>query len=140
MNRVGKKSGGFSVIELLITLVVVGVVFTAFTTTFAGVENISKKATDVAAANQVVYAKLQEYENKNFTSLPSTSPSGTLQQVEDFSAALPSVLESPRSGLVYINTLSSTLKQIDIKATFGSGATQRHIEYVSFIQKNGLGR
>ncbi len=131
---------GFSVIELIVTLVVVGVIFTAFTTTFAGIENISKKATDVATASQLTYAKLQEYENKNFASLPATSPSGTLRQVEDFSASLPAVLESPRSGKVYINTFSSTLKQIDVKVTFGSGPTQRYIEYVTFIQKNGLGR
>lgn len=134
------SAGGFSVVELLITLIVVGIVFTAFTTTFAGVENISKKGTDVALASQITFAKLQEYENKNFNSLPTTAPTGTLQQVEDFSASLPGVLETPRSGKVYINTLSNTLKQVDVKATFGSGATQRYIEYVSFIQKNGLGR
>ncbi len=135
-----QNSGGFSVVELLITLVVVGVVFIAFTTSFASISNISKKGTDIATAGQLAYAKLQEYENLSFASLPSTAPIGTLQQVEDFSASLPGVLEAPRSGLVYINTSSSTLKQVDVKLTFGSGSTQRYIEYVTFIQKNGAGR
>lgn len=131
---------GFSVVELLITLIVIGVVFIAFTTSFASISNISKKGTDVATAGQLAYAKLQEYENLNFASLPSTAPTGTLQQVEDFSASLPGILEAPRSGLVYINTSSPTLKQVDVKVAFGSGATQRYIEYVTFIQKNGSGR
>ncbi|MDB5160918.1 MAG: hypothetical protein JWO96_298 [Candidatus Saccharibacteria bacterium] len=126
--------------ELLITLLVVGIVFLAFTTTFAGIANISKKGTDVASASQTAFAKLQEYENLNFNNLPSTTPTGSLQQVEDFSSSLPSVLESPRSGLVFINTSSSTLKQVVVKVTFGSGATQRYIEYTTFIQKQGLGR
>lgn len=135
-----KNAGGFSVVELLITLIVVGVVFIAFTTTFASVSNISKKGSDIATASQQAYAKLQEYENLNYNSLPTTTPTGSLQEVEDFSSALPAVLEKPRVGKVYINTSSITLKQVVVRLTFGSGATQRYIEYVTFIQKNGAGR
>lgn len=133
-------SQGFTVVELLITLIVVGVVFMAFTTTFAGVENISKKGNDVAIASTQAFAKLQQYEGMNFTSLPTTAPVGSLQEVEDFSASLPTALESPRSGKVFINTSSSTLKQVDVRVSFGSGPSQRYIEYVTFIQRNGLGR
>jgi prepilin-type N-terminal cleavage/methylation domain-containing protein len=140
MSMKTKGTAGFTVIELLITLLVVGIVFIAFTTTFAGVENISKKGNDIAAASTQAFAKLQQYEGMNFTSLPTTSPAGTLKQVEDFSSSLPTSLESPRTGLVYINTSSATLKQVDVKITFGSGASQRYIEYITFIQKNGLGR
>lgn len=135
-----RSSGGFTVIELVITLIVVGVVFIAFSTTFAGVENISKKGSDIATASSLAFAKLETYENLDFTSLPTTSPAGTLVQVEDFSSSLPSVLETPRVGKVYINTTSSTLKQVDVQVTFGSGASQRFIEYDTFIQKNGVGR
>jgi len=138
MNK--KTAQGFTVIELLITLIVVGVVFLAFTTTYAGITNISKKGTDVATASQMAFAKLQEYENLDFNNLPPTAPIGSLQQVEDFSSSLPGVLEAPRTGIVYINTVSSTLKQVVVKVTFGSGASQRYIEYDTFIQKHGVGR
>lgn len=131
---------GFSVVELLITLIVVGAVFIAFSTTFAGVQNITKKGKDIAVASQHVSAKLAEYENLNFNSLPSTTPVDTLQEVEDFSASLPTVLEQPRSGKVYVNTKSISLKQVLVRVTFGSGPSQRFIEYVTFIQKDGLGR
>lgn len=131
---------GFTLIELLITLVVVGVVFLAFTTTYAGITNIAKKGTDVATASQLGFAKLQEYENLNYNNLPSTTPQGTLKQVEDFSNSLPPVLETPRSGLVYINTVSTTLKQVVVKVAFGSGVSQRYIEYDTFIQLHGVGR
>jgi prepilin-type N-terminal cleavage/methylation domain-containing protein len=135
-----KIARGFTIIELLITLLVIGVVFLSFTTTYAGISNISKKGTDVATASQIAFAKLQEYENLNYNSLPTTTPAGSLQQVENFSGSLPAVLETPRSGLVYISTVSATLKQVIVKVTFGSGPSQRHIEYVTFIQKNGVGR
>ena len=135
-----KTDQGFTLIELLITLVVIGVVFLSFTTTYAGITNISKKGTDVASASQMTFAKLQQYENLNYNSLPSTTPLGSLVQVEDFSSSLPAILDKPRIGIVYINTVSTTLKQIVVKVTFGSGASQRYIEYDTFIQKNGLGR
>ena len=139
-----KNVGGFTVVELLITLIVVGIVFVSFTTTFAGVMNISKKGSDVALASQTAFAKLQEYENLNFTSLPTTTPSGTLVLINpdstNFTASLPSILGSPRTGQIYVNTVSPTLKQVLVRVTFGSGPTQRLIEYTTFIQKQGLGR
>lgn len=138
MSRV--PSHGFSVVELLITLVAVGILFMAFTTTFSGINNISKKGSDIAAASQIAYAKMEEYENLNYNNLPTTAPAGSLQEVEDFSSTLPTYLESPRTGKVYINTSSQTLKQVVVRVTFGTGNPQRFLEYSTFIQKNGLGR
>ncbi len=131
---------GFSAVELLITLIVVGVVFTAFTDSFISIQNINKKATDIATGNQYAFAKLQEYETLNYNSLPNTTPVNTLQEVADFSASLPTTLEQPRVGKVYVNTKSNSLKQVVVRVTFGSGAVQRYIEYVTMIQKNGIGR
>ena len=134
------SSQGFTVVELLITLVVIGVLFTSFTTTFAGLENISKKGNDVTLASTQAFSKLQTYENLNYTSLPATAPAGTLVEVEDFSGSLPTSLESPRVGKVYVNSSTSSMKQVLVRVTFGSGSSQRFIEYVTFIQKNGVGR
>ncbi|MCW1908832.1 MAG: hypothetical protein KIH63_005855 [Candidatus Saccharibacteria bacterium] len=134
------EKDGFSVVELLITLIVIGVTFGAFVTSFASIQNIYKKAVDINTANAIAFAKLQDYENLNFNSLPATTPTGTLQQVEDFSASLPSTLEKPRTGIVYVNTVSGTLKQVVVDIKFGSGASQRQIQYANFIQKYGIGR
>jgi type II secretory pathway pseudopilin PulG len=140
MKSTPRDEYGFSVVELLITLIVIGVVFGAFVTTFTSIQNINKKSIDINTVNVLAYAKLQEYENKNFASLPTTTPQGSLQQVEDFGASLPTTLEGPRSATVYVNTVSSTLKQVVVNIQFGSGPSQRQIQYGDFIQKNGLGR
>jgi prepilin-type N-terminal cleavage/methylation domain-containing protein len=140
MNKLHQDTRGFSVVELLITLIVIGVVFGTFLTAFTSIQNINKKSLDLSAANTLAFAKVQEYENKNYTSLPTTSPAGTLVEVEDFSPTLPASFESPKTAKVYVNTVSPSLKQIVVTITFGSGATQRQIQYGNFIQKNGLGR
>lgn len=134
-----KNQLGFSAVELLITLIVVGVVFLSFTTTYAGLLNLTKKGTDIATASQLAFAKLQEFENDNYNNLPAGGD-GSLVSVDDFSSSLPAVLEAPRTGNVYINSVSPTLKQVVVRVSFGSGPAERFIEYTTFIQKHGVGR
>lgn len=140
MDENSHRESGFSIVELLITLVVIGVAFGAFIVTYTSIQNISKKAIDISSANSLAFAKMQEYENKTFTSLPVTSPAGTLVEVEDFSSTLPTSFEKPRSAKVYINTMSGNLKHVVVTIRFGSGPSERKIEYGNFIQRNGLGR
>jgi prepilin-type N-terminal cleavage/methylation domain-containing protein len=135
-----KNQAGFSIVELLVTLVIIGTTFSAFMVTFTTIQSTNKKSLDISQSNNIAFQKIQQYENTIFTSLPNTSPIGSLQMVEDFSSELPSSLESPRVGQVFISTQSSTLKQIVVNITFGSGEGQRQIEYASLIQNNGLGR
>jgi type II secretory pathway pseudopilin PulG len=140
MSALQDESDGFAVVELLITLIIIGVAFGAFLITFTTIQNINKKALDINRANSVAFEKVQFYENMNYTSLPATTPTGTLVEVEDFSTSLSKTLEAPRVGKVYINTLSSSLKQVVVTIEFGSGADKRIVQYGDFIQKNGLGR
>jgi prepilin-type N-terminal cleavage/methylation domain-containing protein len=137
MNNL-RSQAGFTAIELLITVIVIGVTFGAFTTTFTTIQNINKVAIDVNLGNTAAFAKVQDYENEPFASLPNTTPQGTLQQIEDFSSSLPATLPSPRVGQVYINSMSPTLKQLVVKVQYGSGAGQRQLQYADFLQKNGL--
>ena len=134
------SSEGFSIVELLIALIIIGTAFGAFMVSFTTIQSINKKALDIAESNSLAFAKVQEYENKLFTSLPATTPSGTLQQVEDFSSSLPNSLEAPRVGKVYINSASNTMKQVVVTIEFGSGASKRTVQYANFIQRDGLGR
>lgn len=139
-TRDRNQQGGFTIVELLITLIVIGVVFGAFMTTFTSIQNINKKALDVNAASVAAFTKLEEYENQNYTLLPATSPNGELKEVEDFGSTLNTTLEAPRTGKVYINTISPTLKQVVVSVEYGSGGAKRVIQYATFIQRSGLGR
>lgn len=140
MSDIIKDQKGFSIVELLVTLIVIGVVFGAFMTTFTSIQSINKKSIDLNAANTVAFAKMQHYENTAFSSLPNTTPQNTLQQVEDFSSSLPSNLAAPRVATVHINSISPSLKQVVVNVQYGSGGTQQTVQYANFIQKNGIGR
>jgi competence protein ComGC len=139
MSTIWQTSDGFTAVELLVMLVVLVIVFTSFANSFSTIQHINKEALDINTANQIAFAKVEQYENEPFSSLPSTTPAGTLVQVEDFSSSLPSSLQNPRTAIVYINSVSSTLKQVIVDVEYGNNAAQKHIlEYADFIQKNGL--
>jgi prepilin-type N-terminal cleavage/methylation domain-containing protein len=137
MRGIQKDNYGFTAIELILTIVVLAIVFTTFTSTLSTLKNVNKKALDISQANTLAFAKVQDYENKPYASLPNTTPSGTLVMVEDFSSSLPTSLKSP-TGKVYINTISSTLKQVIVDVEYGSTNDPHTIQYADFIQKNGL--
>lgn len=134
------KTAGFSTIELLVTLIIIGIVFGAFVTTFVAIQNINKKSSDIQIANSYGFEKVQQYENIPFTSLANTTPAGSLIEIEDFSSTLPESLQSPRVGKVYANSVSPTLKHIVISIEYGSGSSKQDIQYATFIQRNGLGQ
>lgn len=139
-KKIIESESGFSVVELLITLIIIGVFFGSFTLAFTSIQGINKKANDVMDANQLAFSKVQEYENKSFNSIPSTTPAGSLVEVENFSASLPGTLEKPKTGKVYINTISPTLKQVVVTIEFGSNSSIRRVQYGDFIQAQGVGR
>lgn len=136
-----KKSGsGFATVELLVTLVTIGIIFGAFMTTFITIQNINKKARDIQTSNTIAFEKTQEYENKLFDTIPSTTPSGTLVEVEDFSGQIPTTIGGPRVGKVYVNSVSPTLKHVVISVEFGEDPLKQTIQYATFIQRHGVGQ
>lgn len=140
MSSKREQQQGFAVVELLITIIIIGVVYGAFMITFTTIQSINKKALDISKANDLAFAKVQEYENKNFDDINNTTPANSLIEVEDFSSSLPGSFEKPSSAKVYINTASPTLKEVVVDISFGAGQTARNIKYADFIQKGGLGQ
>ncbi len=135
-----RRSDGFATVELLVTIIIIGLVFGSFITTFNTISNINKKARDIQKSNVIAFEKLQKYENTDFGSLPNSSINGTWDEIEDFSNEIPDTVESPRVGKAYVNTNSNTLKQIGVQVEFGSGGSKQTITYVTYVQKNGVGR
>lgn len=131
---------GFATVELIVTLIVIGLIFSAFIGTFTTIQNLNKKSSDIQKANNIGFEKSQEYENMAFASIPGSGAPGSLVEVEDFSSQLSSTIPAPRVGKVFVDNLSPTLKHIVINVEFGQNATKQSVQYVNFIQRNGVGR
>ncbi len=141
MKRVREPVGerGFSIIELMVTLFVLGTVLTSVLSMFAQVDYITDRARELLLAHTSAFEKLQTYENKSFTSIIPGS-SGSSYQVEDFSASLPSNLTGPKTARVYVKSISPTLKRVDVQVAYQDRRVQRILNYTTMVQESGLGR
>lgn len=134
-----KHSEGFSTVELLYTLIIAAMFLTMFYQTYVIAEALSGRAYDLARVNEKVYQKVQQYENREFTTI--STPNGTTPtEIEDFVADLPDNIAQPATAKVFTAALTPTLKAVNVKATYGSGNSQRIVEYTTYIQESGLGR
>lgn len=146
MKTLRRNEAGFSAIELLITIIVIGMAFSAFTTTFVTLSQISAKSRHVALANTAAHSKLQEYENMTYDSLPGPPPPTppgsptTTQEVENFSNSLPTSLPPPRTGIVQIETISATLKRVTVIVEYDTASNKKTFKYDNYIQQKGLAR
>lgn len=141
MSSLRGSQSGFSVIELIIVLTIATLMFQSFALTFSAIQNINKRAYDITLANGAAYTKLQSYESLRFdNALLQTTAIGAVEEKEDFSATLSDHLAPPRVGKVYVNSVTSTLKQVSIVVEFGGTDRKQTIRYTTLIQKDGLGR
>lgn len=139
-QKTESKEQGFTIVELLATLIIGALYITVFFQLYGLVDRVSTDSYRLAASNQIVYEKLQEYENREFDSI-SILNGETPTEIEDFTSTLPSDLPDPVEAKVISAQITPTLKAVTVRATYGaSGEGQRIIEYVSYIQESGLGR
>jgi len=134
-----KSNQGFTTVELLSTLIIAAMFLAIFYQVYVTGDAVATRSSHLVLANEVTYRKLQEYENREFQDI--TTPGGTTPtQVEDFADELPESLPVPTSAVVSTALLTPTLKAVNVKATYGEDATERIIEYTSYIQEGGVGR
>jgi hypothetical protein len=95
--------------------------------------NTVNAATMYSSANLASSGKLDEYRDLQFTDLPAMTPINTLQPHEDFTASLPDELPFPRSGVVFVSSISPNLKQVVSYVSYGSGSEKQVIQHTMFI-------
>lgn len=135
-----EKTNGFTVVELMVTLIIAALYVTVFFQLFTLSDTVSNASFQLALADQTTYGKLQQYENRSFAAIPVLNGS-TPTQVEDFSSQLPTTLPKPYIGQVLTAQITPTLKAVTVRTTYGpSGSSQRIIEFADYIQQSGLGR
>jgi len=133
------KSQGFTTVELLSTLIIAGMFLAIFYNLYVTADSVASRSAQLAAANEVTYRKLQQYENKDFQDI--ATPGGTTPtQVEDFATEIAVNLPTPKTAVVNTALLTPTLKAVNVKTIYGTGGKQTIIEYTTYIQESGVGR
>ncbi|HWZ66172.1 MAG TPA: hypothetical protein VNX65_05290 [Patescibacteria group bacterium] len=137
---IAKGVPGFSVVELLVTLVITVLYVTIFFQLYTLSDTVTTTTYQLAQADQITYRKVQQYENRSFASIPVINGS-TPTQVEDFTSELPTTLPAPYQAIVLTAQMTPTLKAVTVRTTYGpAGSAQQVIEFADYVQQSGLGR
>jgi prepilin-type N-terminal cleavage/methylation domain-containing protein len=131
MNRKNNQSG-FTMIELLIAIGVMGLAIPALAIALRNLTAINNRARDLSLANIIISNKAEQIRNSGFNSLNV----GTV----DFSSELPSELAKPRSASYTIAQPSAGIDEVTLSISYKDYNRTRTLTYKTIVSELGVGQ
>lgn len=132
MSVIFKNAEGFTIVELLVTLIVGGVLAGSVAVFLSLHVHTAQRGRDVSVTNSYVENKVESLRSAGFLTLTN----GTT----DITAELPDELNGPRSGSLVISEESTSIKQVDLSITYNDQGSPRTYTYTTFIGELGVGQ
>jgi prepilin-type N-terminal cleavage/methylation domain-containing protein len=129
--KLTKDNAGFTIIELIITILVFGFVAAGLTELFLGVTNVQRNAGYLQSATTAAQTEVESLRNNNYDQLPNG-------QNINFTSQLPSNLPAPRSGSVAISQPIAGVKRVDVTVTYTQDGHTETVELSSLIGIIGI--
>lgn len=131
--RVTKKSDkGFTTIELLITIAIVGILVPTLAGFINTLNRLNDRARDMTIINSLAENKVEGLRSIGFSGLAT----GT----SDFTSELPATIGGPRSATYTITLPSGAIKQVDLTFTYNDHGTSRTLNYRTYVGELGVGQ
>ncbi len=122
---------GFTLTEIVVTLVVMGVIMGGLGTLFIGVQRIQAQATYTEVANRAAQRQVESLRNGNYNNL-------TNGQTITFTDELPDTLPSGATGTVAVSEPIAGLKKVDVTVAYTYAGATRNITLSSLIGVLGI--
>jgi prepilin-type N-terminal cleavage/methylation domain-containing protein len=130
---VGKhKQAGFTVIELLVAIVVVGILVPTLVGFVNTLNRLNDRARDLSLVNALVENKAEGLRSMGFTALPD----GTTT----FTNELPATLGNPKSATYTTSTPNAGIKRVDIAVSYNDHGSTQTVQYRTYIGELGVGQ
>lgn len=122
---------GFTLVELLITIVVLGIVATTISSLFLTIQQTQRRTNFAETANRAGIRQIESLRNQNYNSL---TPGETI----NFTDELPSTLPNDRTGIIEISEPIPGLRRVDTTITYTFGGSEQTIRLSSLIGVIGI--
>lgn len=127
----GRNERGFSLAELMITLVVVGIVISSVALVLTTIQRGQRETAFLEAATRAAQRQIEVLRNNQYNQL---EPGQDITFTED----LPATLPSPKSGVVQVTEPTPGLRRVDVTVSYQSGGNQKSVKLSSLIGVLGI--
>ena len=133
-NVMRNRQAGFTVVELVTTIVLMGVIIPAVSIALTNLTVVNRVARDQALANFIAQNKIESLRSSGYNSLAAGTTS--------FSASLPNIMGSPKSASYTITNDSPTtgVKRVDVSISYTEYGKTRSLSYRTYISELGVGQ
>lgn len=128
-----QNEGGFTIVELVVTTVVTGLIVVAVASLFITIERTQHSTQLLETATRAGEQQIESLRNNNYGSL---TPGSTIT----FTNNLPPNLPTPRSGTAIVSEPVSGVRRVDITITYRDGSKQKNVKLSSLIGQLGIGQ
>src|SRR3990167_3685831 len=136
MKPTKKDQSGFTVVELIVTMVVGAIFIASAILLYSSGQRLSQRHRDIVSANAFIEKEIEALRSAGYLSL--------VDGTTDITSELPSELQSPRSGSLQIAPASvgatTGLKKVDITLTYNDQGTSRTYTYTTYVGELGVGQ
>jgi prepilin-type N-terminal cleavage/methylation domain-containing protein len=127
-----KTEQGFTIIELLVTIAVVGIMVPTLAGFVNTLNRFNDRARDLTLVNSLAENKIE--------GLRSIGYSGISNGTTSFVSELPASIGSPRTATYVVTTPNTGIKQVDLTITFNDHGSTQSVTYRTYIGELGVGQ
>lgn len=125
-------SGGFTIIELLITIAVVGIILPTMMAFVNELNRLNDRTKDLALINSMAENKVESLRSAGYSGVPE----GTV----DFTNELPESIAGPKSAEYIASTPNPGIRQVDMTIQYNDHGFNQTIRYKTLIGELGVGQ
>ncbi len=125
-----RRNSGFTMVELLVTIVVIGIVFTGVSSIFISIQRIQVKTNYLESATKSAQKEIESLRNRNYNNLIAG-------QSIDFSDELVG-LPNNSTGTVAITEPTPGFKRVDVTVSYNYEGQSKNVILSSLIGVIGI--
>jgi prepilin-type N-terminal cleavage/methylation domain-containing protein len=126
------RQHGFTIVELMITVVLAGIIIPAVATALSSLAVINKVSRDQALTNALVQNKTEYLRSIGYNAVAVGTTS--------FTGEMSGTIGSPKSASYTVSSPTTGVKQIDISVSFTEYRTTKNLAYRTYISELGVGQ
>ena len=131
-HRQQKAEGGYTLVELLVSLIVGALLVGSVHTIYTNQLLISQQGRDSVLANAFVEGKMETLRSRGYLNVPV----GTT----DITAELPGELQSPRNASQQVTAQAASVKKVVVTVNYNLHGKNQSSTYTTYLGELGVGQ